>query len=322
MALARAINADRNHDAGLEPRRIAIDRSFAPNPIIRPHMLPAGDGDNINGPSVIRAPAWLPERLGNYYLYFAHHNGSYIRLATADRIEGPWKVHPGGTLRLSDASACRGHIASPDVHVDDERREIRMYFHAPARAAGGQWSFVAVSANGIDFTASDALLGPPYFRVTRFREGWIAFAKGGQIFLSGDGRRDFRPALRQAFPMRHPNGDAPGDIRHVALKPRDGGFDVYFTRIGDAPERILRAHVTADDSGQSWRSGLIEEVIAPSTAWEGVNIPIAASRFGASRQPEHALRDPALLTDGGRDYLFYSVAGESGIAVALLKAGD
>jgi len=41
------------------------------NPIIRPAMLPAHDGANINGPSLIRAPTWITNPLGNYYLYFA-----------------------------------------------------------------------------------------------------------------------------------------------------------------------------------------------------------------------------------------------------------
>ena len=45
---------------------------FPNNPIIRPEMLPGHDGGNINGPSLIRVPAWLPQPLGKYYLYFAN----------------------------------------------------------------------------------------------------------------------------------------------------------------------------------------------------------------------------------------------------------
>ena len=39
-------------------------RRFAHNPVIRPEMLPVGDGANINGPSRIRVPDWVPDRLG------------------------------------------------------------------------------------------------------------------------------------------------------------------------------------------------------------------------------------------------------------------
>ena len=35
-----------------------------------------------------------------YYLYFAHHKGSYIRLAFADAVAGPWTVYEPGVLSL------------------------------------------------------------------------------------------------------------------------------------------------------------------------------------------------------------------------------
>ena len=53
-------------------------------PVIYPHM-DARMGSNINGPSLIRVPDWVENPLGRYYLYFADHRGSYIRLAVADR---------------------------------------------------------------------------------------------------------------------------------------------------------------------------------------------------------------------------------------------
>jgi hypothetical protein len=74
------------------------------NPIIGPAMLPANDGENICGPSLIRVPPWLPNPLGSYYLYFAHHGGTYIRLAYADDLTGPWTVYAPGTLRLPGAA--------------------------------------------------------------------------------------------------------------------------------------------------------------------------------------------------------------------------
>src|SRR6185369_80677 len=75
---------------------------LAANPIITPqtdHSI----GTNINGPSLIRVPGWVPHPLGRYYLYFADHNGKYIRLAYADRLQGPWKIHAPGALQLSQS---------------------------------------------------------------------------------------------------------------------------------------------------------------------------------------------------------------------------
>jgi hypothetical protein len=62
-------------------------------PIISPEMHPS-IGVNIQGPALIRVPDWVEGRLGAYYLYFADHKGSYIRLAYADALTGPWLVHP------------------------------------------------------------------------------------------------------------------------------------------------------------------------------------------------------------------------------------
>ncbi len=45
-------------------------------------------GHNIQGPSLIKVPDWVATPLGRYYLYFADHKGSYIRLAYADEITG------------------------------------------------------------------------------------------------------------------------------------------------------------------------------------------------------------------------------------------
>src|ERR1700720_3645879 len=71
-------------------------------PIISTGLHPS-IGLNIQGPSVIRAPNWIEGRLGDYYLYFADHKGRYIRLAYADNLLGPWKIHPPGSLQLEES---------------------------------------------------------------------------------------------------------------------------------------------------------------------------------------------------------------------------
>jgi hypothetical protein len=51
-----------------------VAERFLQNPLITPSMM-GGAGDNINGPSVIKAPDWLKNKLGKYYMYFAHPRG-------------------------------------------------------------------------------------------------------------------------------------------------------------------------------------------------------------------------------------------------------
>ena len=295
-------------------------RRFAQNPIVRPEMLPGTDGANINGPSLIRTPAWLPGALGRYYLYFSHHGGKYIRLAYADRLEGPWRIHEPGTLPLSGAPGAHGHVASPDVIVDDERRQLRMYFHGPAKAAKAQKTFVAVSNDGLQFTASDEILGSFYMRVFRWQGWWYGMSKGGLLFRSKDGLTRFEQG-----PNPLPGGDTRDEEantagpRHVAVHVVGDALHVYYTNIGDTPERIFRCTIGLTPDWTRWRAGEPVEVLRPELAYEGADLPLTPSRAGAARQPEHALRDPAVFEDeDGRVYLLYSVAGEQGIAIAEL----
>jgi hypothetical protein len=296
-------------------------RRFDQNPIIRPEMLPGSDGGNINGPSLIRVPAWVTNRLGNYYLYFAHHNGKYIRLAYADMVEGPWKIYEPGTLRLEEAPGCKGHVASPDVHVDEQRKEIRMYFHGPAKAASGQKTFVAVSPDGLRFKAAEDILGIFYWRVFRWDDHWYAIAKGGLLYRSRDGLRGFAEGPNP-FPgsdLRDKEYNSPGP-RHFALHQSGNRLWIYYSNIGDAPERILRCHLELTNGWQTWRTSVPEEVLRPETEWEGARLPLKKSAAGAAKGQENALRDPAIFVEQGRVYLLYSVAGESGIAIAELNA--
>ena len=291
---------------------------FPTNPIIRPEMLPDHDGGNINGPSLIRAPAWLAHPLGKYYLYFAHHNGKYIRLAYADHLEGPWKIHEPGTLKLEDAPGCKGHIASPEVVVDDGRKEIRMYFHGPAKEVKDQKTFVAVSGDGLHFKASAEVLGNFYWRVFRWDGWWYAMAKGGLLYRSRNGLTAFEEG-----PNPFPPGELQGKIaiknhgvRHVALHQGGSRLWVYYSNMGDAPERIFRCQLNLTGEWKTWKTSKPEEVLRPETEWEGARLPVKESANGAAEGRENALRDPAIFVEDGRVYLLYSVAGESGIAIA------
>jgi len=285
-------------------------RRFDTNPIIRPEMLPGRDGENINGPSLIRVPDWIESPLARYHLYFAHHSGTYIRLALADDLGGPWRVHPPGVLGVDDVRAAKGHIASPDVHVDEDLRTIRMYFHAPARRRRGQRSFVAESSDGLAFKPSRKDLGSFYFRAFRWREHWYALAKGGELYRSRDGLRGFE---------RGHNPLADGSIRHVALQLVGDRLWVYYTRIGDAPERILRTPIELTGDWLGWRAAEPPtEVLRPEMPYEGAEHPVDPSRSGAASEAENAVRDPAVFAEDGRSYLLYSVAGERGLAIAEL----
>ena len=291
----------------------------AANPIIRPEMLPAGDGDNINGPSLIRVPAWLPNPLGKYYLYFADHHGDHIRLAYADRIEGPWKVHAPGTLHLRQVPDGKSHVASPDVIVDDASKELRMYFHSPSKTAGKQTSYLARSADGLHFIVSDERLGPFYFRVFHHGAYWYAMSKRGWLCRSKDGVSGFEAGPNPFPGAGLPDGEENGPgMRHVAVDVEGDVLWVYYSNIGDMPERILRGRIALTPDWKDWKAGPPEEVLRPEKDYEGIDVPLAPSKAGSAKGRENALRDPAIFREDGRVWLLYSVAGENGIGIAEL----
>ena len=125
-------------------RRILIGICFAPagaqikvarlkqNPLITTKSS-RSLGTNVNGPTVIRVPDWVSAPLGRYYMYFANHMGEFIRLAYADAIAGPWKIHEPGVLHVRDTAMFRPqpdpketlddfytHVASPEILIDPD----------------------------------------------------------------------------------------------------------------------------------------------------------------------------------------------------------
>ncbi|MEZ4862924.1 MAG: hypothetical protein R3C14_16520 [Caldilineaceae bacterium] len=298
-------------------------RRLPNNPIITP-ALDARIGTNINGPSLIRAPAWLPHRLGNYYLYFGHHQGQFIRLAYADKLTGPWQIYSPGTLQLAE-TPCHGHIASPDVHIDEANQRIILYYHGPAldqsqaaQAAvtqrfptlGGQRSFVATSRDGIHFTSGTEVLGSSYFRVFRWRDTIYALGMPGIFYRSHDGFHNFEQG-----PILFTK-----DMRHSALFLQGDRLYVFYSNAGDCPEHILVAEIGLTDDWTQWTASAPSSVILPERAYEGGDLPLEPSERGAIHERVRQLRDPGIFVEGDHTYLLYSVAGESGLAIAELTS--
>jgi hypothetical protein len=308
-------------------------------PIITP-QLDASLGPNIQGPSLIRVPDWVARPLGKYYLYFADHKGRYIRLAYADDLPGPWRVHAAGSLQLAGSyllteppsgpaeelarlrampqpatlshdaftEATTPHIASPDVHVDDANRRIVMYYHG-LNALGQQVTRAATSEDGTRFAARPEILGRTYFRAFKYGGYTYAMAMPGQFYRSKDPLSGFEPGPL----LFNPN------MRHAALLVRGGTLFVFWTQVGHAPETILLSTIALTGDWMKWSVSQPVEVLRPDRAWEGADAPVAPSVRSTAYGHVHQLRDPAVFEENGRTFLLYAVAGESGIAIAEVK---
>ena len=281
---------------------------------------------NINGASLIKVPDWIPNPLGRYYLYFAHHRGAFIRLAYSDNLFGDWTVYQPGTLHLHQ-TPCLDHIASPDVHIMANSQQIRMYFHAAIAPekdtmshlktlypiVGHQRTFVATSIDGIHFTMEhDTVLGSSYFRVWQWRDMWYALGMPGVLYRSHDGGLTFEIG-KQIFS---------DDFRHAAVSLDGDILSVYYSQAGDCPERILLSTIALSDDWQNLQASPPVDVLNPIEAWEGANEPLVPSERGLATQPVNQLRDPAIFEENNHRYLLYSFAGEQGIAITTLDLAN
>jgi hypothetical protein len=321
--------------AAEKPAALPFER-LPGNPVITPASSPL-IGNNINGPALIRVPGWLPDPLGRYYLYFAHHAGNSIRLAYADSIEGPWKIHEPGTLRLNQVKVIvQGHIASPDIVVDDANKRIVMYYHGPVNPKGPgikmahelarqaaaptddskpkvnrQFTSVAVSADGLHFEPAGGILAPFYARI---------FTHGGSDYCVA------KHLLEGGLLMRRPSGspDTPFEavcrilprMRHCAVWIDGQRLYVAYSRIGDAPEHIVLSYADMTGAATKWKFSAPVSLLKPGKPWEGAKHPVRPSRSGLARRPVNELRDPALFAENGTMYLIYSIVGETGLAIA------
>lgn len=272
-----------------------------------PGIEPERGFHDINGPSLIKVPEWIENPLGKYYLYFAHHNGTYIRMAYSDNLLGPWKVYKPGVLHLAD-TACKSHIASPDLHIDEENKRLVMYFHGPyggKEPYQGQLSMFSASIDGLKFTAKDTVLGVSYFRVFRWKDKFYASAFS-KIYRSDNWDTPFELRKTDLFPW---------SVRHTAILLDGEMMWVFHSRYGDAPEHIMVSKIQLTSDWNDWTPSDPVSVLKPEYDFEGADLPLEPSVSGASRTRVRQLRDPAIYTEDGKIWLLYSVAGEYGIAI-------
>ena len=325
---------------------------FVENPLVSVRSDPSV-GDNVNGPSVIKVPAWVKKPLGKYYMYFAHHRGAFIRLAYADSLHGPWKVYVPGVLNVSATALYRPqpdppyeiygvytHVASPEVLVDDTNKRIIMWVHGqfsdgqrwpedPTEAHAwlrehnyNQVTQVTVSRDGLQFTAQPAISPEPYLRVFQHGGEYFGLVRLGRLVHSSD---PLKPFENGPSPFR----DTPynNKVRHVALLADGDTLHIFFSVIGAAPESILHTTMALEGDWKSWKVGGFDEVLKPEARYECPDWPVRQSEVGEIYGAARQLRDPALYVESGADgtrrvTLFYTVCGEQGVAAADVRLDE
>jgi len=109
-------------------------------------------------------------------------------------------------------------------------------------------------------------------------------------------------------------------VRHVATLRRGQTLFVFFTGIGDAPERVLLSTIDLTGDWKTWKASAPVELLKPEAPYECADLPNVPSAAGEIDGPARQLRDPAIFEDKelNTTYLFYSICGEQGLAAARL----
>lgn len=277
---------------------------------------------NINGPVCFKIPSWVKNPIGKFYLIFADHKGEYLRLAYSNNINSKWKISKHKILQLTKSNKIiYDHIASPEIYLDTLNKEIILYFHSRSKRLGReQVTFVATSKNGINYKLKHLNpIAPFYFRIFKHKNFYYGLTKGGDLFKSKCKFRKFKFQKNIFNKYEDKYHNKRGSIRHLCLLKREEYLEVFFTKIGDKPERIYRGILKLLYNQKNWKITNIEEILRPTKVYEGSKIKLEKSEPGPSKKIENAVRDPYILNDNNKTYLFYSIKGEKGIALAKIN---
>ena len=278
--------------------RVSVER-LLDGPIIGPDLDPS-IGQNIQGPSLIRVPDWVENRLGNYYLYFADHKGRYIRLAYADDVLGPWRVHLPGSLQIAHSR----FLTEPPEVSPEELERLRT--ERSGRGAPISHDLLTevttphiASPDGIHFEARPEVLGRTYMRVFPYDGYTYAISMPGQFYRSRHPLAGFEegPLLFNS------------NMRHSAVLVRDDTLFVFWTQVGTVPELIQVSTIDMSGDWRGWTEGDPVELLRPEHDWEGADAPLEPSVRSTAYGHVNQLRDPALFEDDGRIFLLYSSSG-------------
>ena len=212
---------------------------------------------------------------------------------------------------IKPSQSLKAHIASPEVVIDNENRQLVMFFHGQ-RDSLSQVSGVAVSADGLTFNALQNRIAGVYLRSFEFKGDYYFLAAPGVLYRSQSLLGDYTPRSKSLFST---------EVRHAAVSLDKDRLTLVFSRAGDAPERLLMSTVDLSDADwDNWTATQAVEIMRAEEDWEGADLPPLASLRGDTSLRSNDLRDPDLFVDAdGQRYLLYVGGGEQAIGIVRLN---
>ena len=285
-------------------------------------ILTQNFNSNICNPCIIKVPEWVKDSLGKYYLYYADHRGKYIKFAFSNFIFNNWRSKLDIIININSFNNAINHIASPEIYIDDIKKKFYLLTHSHSATHKGQWTYVSESNNGLHFkVVNDKPLAPFYLRVFKYNNFFYGVSKGGNLWKTNELIREFYPCQNLFDPSKSNEllHNYEGAVRHVGLFVENNILYIFYSKIGDKPERIYFSKLNLEKNDKNWKFNSETELLRPTMDFEGANLPLLKSKPGDTPVAENALRDPYLFKINSNYYLAYCVQGEFGIAIAEIK---
>jgi hypothetical protein len=258
--------------------------------IIDKNSIPSGiENNNINGPVVFKRPNFFP--IGpKWLMYFAHHNGEAIRVAESDCLTGGWVVRSEKILDINKIPGY-GHIASPEIAISDGSK-LELFYHC--KYQDSQYTFKATTNDGVNWIYNDEIFGYFYFRLIEKDFAIAKYRNNGGVWYKKENNKFVQ------------KGALLPRMRHCCYC--DG--KIYWSEIGDMPERIY----CGDLNLSNFTILNKKTIVTPSEIYE-IDGVLKPSKPGAAVGVTE-VRDPFVFKYHDKKFIYYTVRGEDGIAVA------
>ena len=152
------------------------------------------------------------------------------------------------------------------------------------------------------------IVSRPYFRRFEYKNKFYGISMPGVFYEEVDSIDNFKE-IKTLFD---------GNMRHSSVLVIGDTLYIFFTKVGDIPEKILLSKINLNQKSYKWAPSEPIEITRPEFDWEGANLPLQKSARSSINMPVNQLRDPFIFKEKENVYMFYAVKGESGIAISKL----
>lgn len=301
-------------------------------------LLPTSKGQsNVNTPMPIWVKPWMRKhRLFDGYsiaVYYSSHARNELGLLGFETSTGMWNTLDT-SLSFDTYKGCKS-LHSPSIYVNNLEKRFYMYLHGhgcpkkPSKIKNFQPTLMYTSEDGLRWNHTQQNSGPYLFWNLFYTSTPVYNSQDGHFYIMSRINDEKGVVLHRSTSLFGPFEQGPQlglGFRHFDMLLVEGMIFVFYSMIGDHPERLLLASIdtTITTNWTDWK--LLHQdqgprILKPEYWYEHGNEAIGSTKEGPATM-RHEVRDPRFLPDLESNskhisgLLFYTVQGEKGVAMA------